>query len=137
MSAMRLALGAGFLREVMRRRIAQAVIHLQAMIGHRYQFGGLAMKLRQLFGCLLLTLAVVPATAQDASSVIASASKAMGLKGVNSLYNLLVEFWIWRLRCGCNRYRLHEYTVKEGAGSSAKKNCLSWFSAAIAALRWW
>ena len=43
------------------------------------------MKLRHLLGCLLFALAA-PAMAQDAKSVIATASKAMGLDGVNSLY---------------------------------------------------
>jgi glyoxylase-like metal-dependent hydrolase (beta-lactamase superfamily II) len=43
------------------------------------------MKLRHLLGCLLIALAA-PAMAQDAKSVIATASKAMGLDGVNSLY---------------------------------------------------
>jgi glyoxylase-like metal-dependent hydrolase (beta-lactamase superfamily II) len=43
------------------------------------------MRLRHVFGCLLLAL-VAPAMAQDAKSVIATASKAMGLDGVNSLY---------------------------------------------------
>jgi glyoxylase-like metal-dependent hydrolase (beta-lactamase superfamily II) len=44
------------------------------------------MKLRHLLACLLLVFAITPATAQDAKSVIATASKAMGLDGVNSLY---------------------------------------------------
>jgi glyoxylase-like metal-dependent hydrolase (beta-lactamase superfamily II) len=43
------------------------------------------MKLRHVFACLLLALAA-PAMAQDAKSVIANASKAMGLDGVNALY---------------------------------------------------
>ncbi|MEY2853992.1 MAG: hypothetical protein RL030_1124 [Pseudomonadota bacterium] len=44
------------------------------------------MKLRQLTFGLLLSLAATTAWAQDAKSVIANASKAMGLDGLNSLY---------------------------------------------------
>src|SRR4051794_22011461 len=44
------------------------------------------MKLRHLIGCVLLVLAAAPVGAQEAKAVIANASKAMGLDGVNSLY---------------------------------------------------
>jgi glyoxylase-like metal-dependent hydrolase (beta-lactamase superfamily II) len=44
------------------------------------------MKLRQLLGCTLLVLAATSVSAQDAKTVIANASKAMGLDGLNSLY---------------------------------------------------
>lgn len=44
------------------------------------------MKLRQLLGCMLFVLAATSAMAQDAKTVIANASKAMGLEGLNSLY---------------------------------------------------
>jgi glyoxylase-like metal-dependent hydrolase (beta-lactamase superfamily II) len=49
--------------------------------------GGPTVNLRRTFCCTLLALACIPAAlAQDAKSVIAAASKAMGLDGVSSLY---------------------------------------------------
>jgi len=44
------------------------------------------MKLRKLLGCALLVFAAASVSAQDAKTVIANASKAMGLDGLNSLY---------------------------------------------------
>ena len=44
------------------------------------------MKLRSLMCSMLLAIACVPGHAQDANSVISTASKAMGLDGVDSLY---------------------------------------------------
>lgn len=44
------------------------------------------MNLRRTLCCTLLALACIPAVAQDAKSVIANASKAMGLDGVTSVY---------------------------------------------------
>jgi glyoxylase-like metal-dependent hydrolase (beta-lactamase superfamily II) len=44
------------------------------------------MKIRHGLATLLLLIAAVPAISQDAKSTIATASKAMGLDGVNSLY---------------------------------------------------
>ena len=44
------------------------------------------MKLRQLLACAMFALLAPAAFAQDAKSVIANASKAMGIDGVNSLY---------------------------------------------------
>jgi glyoxylase-like metal-dependent hydrolase (beta-lactamase superfamily II) len=58
---------------------------------HRVRIGtrtnrGADMKLRHLTCGLLLSLAVATAWAQDARTVIANATKSMGLDGVNSLY---------------------------------------------------
>ncbi|HMA10334.1 MAG TPA: MBL fold metallo-hydrolase [Steroidobacteraceae bacterium] len=44
------------------------------------------MKIRHWLAIALLALSALPSLAQDARSVIANASKAMGLDGVNSLY---------------------------------------------------
>ena len=48
--------------------------------------GGYAMKLHGRLLAALLSLATAPAFAQDAKSIVAASSKAMGLDGVSSLY---------------------------------------------------
>jgi glyoxylase-like metal-dependent hydrolase (beta-lactamase superfamily II) len=47
---------------------------------------GSTMRLRNTLCLIILALASVPALAQDAKTVVADASKAMGLTGLNSLY---------------------------------------------------
>src|SRR4051812_19279544 len=44
------------------------------------------MKLRQLLGCALLALVATAVSAQDAKTVIANASRVMGVDGLNSIY---------------------------------------------------
>ena len=44
------------------------------------------MNLRKTLCSMILALACVPAFAQDAKTVVADATKAMGLDGVTSLY---------------------------------------------------